>query len=69
MKKFYEKPVVEITVFDVEDVITTSAVIINSADAANAEDVADMIAKINGGTYSSSGVDQAEMYSRSTYGW
>ncbi len=24
MKKFYENPVVEITVFDVEDVITTS---------------------------------------------
>ena len=26
MKKFYELPVVEITVFDVEDVITTSIV-------------------------------------------
>ncbi len=25
MKKFYESPIVEITVFDVEDVITTSA--------------------------------------------
>ena len=26
MKKFYESPIVEFTVFDVEDVITTSAI-------------------------------------------
>lgn len=29
MKKFYESPVVEITVFDVEDVITTSVKNVN----------------------------------------
>ena len=31
MKKFYNSPVVEITVFDVEDIITASAAI-NTAD-------------------------------------
>ncbi len=33
MKKFYESPIVELTVFDVEDVITASAVIyVNTLD-------------------------------------
>jgi hypothetical protein len=32
MKKFYESPVVEITVFDVEDVITTSVKNIDTTD-------------------------------------
>jgi hypothetical protein len=32
MKKFYELPVVEITVFDVEDVITTSVTKVNTAE-------------------------------------
>ena len=32
MKKFYESPIVEITVFDVEDVITTSAAVTTSVD-------------------------------------
>ena len=31
MKKFYETPMVEFTVFDVEDVITTSAIAVETA--------------------------------------
>jgi hypothetical protein len=37
MKKFYEIPVVEITVFDVEDVITASAGTVSTNDMDNAE--------------------------------
>jgi len=41
MKKFYNSPVVEITVFDVEDIITTSAAIPTiSTDNMSTEDAA-----------------------------
>ena len=42
MKKFYNSPVVEITVFDVEDVITTSAI---STQGMNTEDFVAEVAK------------------------
>ncbi len=34
MKKFYEQPVVEITAFDVEDIMTASSVAVNSPEIA-----------------------------------
>lgn len=54
MKKIYESPIVEITVFDVEDVITTSVATINTATewtAANvAADVAAYATKVGADT-------------------
>lgn len=42
MKKFYNSPVVEITVFDVEDIITASAI---STQGMNTEDFVAEVAK------------------------
>lgn len=42
MKKFYESPVVEITVFDVEDVITTSVTNIDTTDGNVAKYIEDV---------------------------
>ena len=42
MKKFYENPVVEITVFDVEDVITTSVTGVIIVDTATTDAVAEI---------------------------
>lgn len=36
MKKFYENPVVEITVFDIEDVITASSIAVDTTGDADA---------------------------------
>ena len=45
MKKFYESPIVEITVFDVEDVITTSVATINTATEWDANTVKNNVAE------------------------
>ena len=62
MKKFYEQPVVEITVFDEESIMTASTVETARLDD---EQLAAMVDDINNKT----GVTvQAKAYS-STYGW
>ena len=43
MKKFYESPIVELTVFDVEDVITTSAVNTGTMDVSSIDTLVDQI--------------------------
>lgn len=48
MKKFYNSPVVEITVFDVEDVITTSAISTTNMTAEQAEVFAGALAEQHG---------------------
>ncbi len=71
MKKFFEMPVVEITVFDVEDVISTSVVAgpIDTADSVNADAVNAVIADINNnGAWKSAGYDAAATYEAS-YNW
>ncbi len=66
MKKFYESPIVELTVFDVEDVITTSA--ITSIDtAADGTDVDALIADIQRKTYNGNAVNAAAY--NSSYNW
>ena len=45
MKKFYESPVVEITVFDVEDVITAS---VQSTNAMNTDQLDALVSDIEG---------------------
>ncbi|MBR5613975.1 MAG: hypothetical protein IKW64_01550 [Clostridia bacterium] len=66
MKKFYESPIVELTVFDVEDVITTSA--ITSIDtAATGTDVEALIADIQGKTYNGGAVNAAAY--NNSYSW
>ena len=63
MKKIYESPIVEITVFDVEDVITTSAgtatIDTTSWTATDAEAVAGYAAKV--------GADKVGVYSTSSW--
>ena len=62
MKKFYEQPVVEITVFDEESIMTASTV---ETARLTDEQLAAMVDDINNKT----GVTvQAKAY-RSTYGW
>lgn len=62
MKKFYEQPVVEITVFDEESIMTASTV---ETARLTDEQLAAMVDDINNKT----GVTvQAKAYS-STYGW
>ncbi len=71
MKKFFEMPVVEITVFDVEDVISTSVAAgpIDTADVANKAAVDAVIADINdNGAWKSAGYDAAEAY-KASYNW
>lgn len=43
MKKFYENPVVEITVFDVEDVITASNILSTPVTESNVTEVVNAI--------------------------
>ena len=62
MKKFYEQPVVEITVFDEESIMTASTV---ETARLTDEQLAAMVSDIHNKT----GVTvQAKAY-RSTYGW
>ena len=62
MKKFYEQPVVEITVFDEESIMTASTV---ETARLNEEQLEAMVRDINNKT----GVTvQAKAY-RNTYGW
>ena len=65
MKKFYESPIVEITVFDVEDVITTSVATINTATDWTADDVAKDIAAYAGMV----DANAVGHYKNSTYNW
>ncbi|MBQ9757008.1 MAG: hypothetical protein IJW15_01145 [Clostridia bacterium] len=64
MKKFYESPIVELTVFDVEDVITASGVVNTITDT---EDVEALINAINAGTYSGAQIDRTATYG--AYNW
>lgn len=64
MKKFYESPIVELTVFDAEDVITTSAIVIDTAaTGANLETLVNEIQKAAYGN-----VEKVEAYN-SSYNW
>lgn len=64
MKKFYESPIVELTVFDVEDVITASGEIeVNTLEA----DVEALKATINGSTYANANEVKATTYG--SYNW
>lgn len=63
MKKFYEQPVVEITVFDEESIMTAS--IVETSLLTDAELQA-MVIDINRKT---GGTVQAKAYNRNTYGW
>ncbi len=65
MKKFYENPVVEITVFDVEDVITVSVVGSTLTDAA-AEQLIDAI-ETEGAVIENTNIIAAKKYS--AYNW
>ncbi|MBR2453188.1 MAG: hypothetical protein IKB32_03985 [Clostridia bacterium] len=65
MKKFYESPIVELTVFDVEDVITASGIVNTITDG---EDVEALIQAINNNTYTGT-VDAAEKYVAGSYNW
>ena len=64
MKKFYENPVVEITVFDVEDVITVSVVGTTLAPGA-AEQLIDAIE--SGAVIENTSIIAAKKYS--AYNW
>ncbi len=64
MKKFYESPIVEFTVFDVEDVITTSAV--DTANL-NAQDLEALITEINNSSTAAAPIKAAKY--GSTYSW
>lgn len=64
MKKFYETPMVELTVFDVEDVITTSAIMTGTM---NAGEINTLIAEMNEEEVSAAGVDYLGNYH--TYQW
>lgn len=64
MKKFYESPIVELTVFDAEDVITTSAIVIDTvATGANLEA---LVSEIQAAAYCN--VEKVEAYN-SSYNW
>ncbi len=70
MKKFFEMPVVEITVFDVEDVITTS--VVYSTDAEVAAEITALIDNINkAGTsgYNGTNIQSAARYDSTSYNW
>ncbi len=70
MKRFYESPVVEITIFDAEDVIATAAnaevtsIVVDTA--ADTDGVAAMLEAINTGR--KLGIKQAKKFS-DTFGW
>ena len=66
MKKFYESPIVELTVFDVEDVITTSA--IGGIDTTTTAGVDALIADIQNATTTAGGAVGAKAYN-SSYNW
>lgn len=64
MKKFYESPIVELTVFDAEDVITTSAVVIDTA--ATGANLEALVSGIQTAAYGN--VEKVEAYN-SSYNW
>ncbi len=65
MKKFYETPMVEFTVFDVEDVITTSAIMTGTMDAS---EIDTLIAEIEADA-AVAGVDVLGNYHNASYQW
>ena len=66
MKKFYESPIVEITVFDVEDVITTSVTTAGVTGQPMADYIADVKADLGMDTSSAA----SEVYDfQSVYQW
>jgi hypothetical protein len=64
MKKFYEIPVVEITVFDVEDVITASAGTVSTNDVSDINAFIDTVEE----QYTVAGT-QATVGAYSSYQW
>lgn len=64
MKKFYESPIVELTVFDAEDVITTSAIVIDTA--ATGANLEALVSEIQTAAYGN--VEKVEAYN-SSYNW
>lgn len=64
MKKFYESPIVELTVFDAEDVITTSAIVIDTA--ATGVSLEALVSGIQTAAYGN--VEKVEAYN-SSYNW
>lgn len=64
MKKFYESPIVELTVFDAEDVITTSAIVIDTA--ATGANLETLVSEIQKAAYGN--VEKVEAYN-SSYNW
>ncbi len=64
MKKFYESPIVEFTVFDVEDVITTSAV---DTAILNEQDLDALVTEINNSSTDAAYIKAAKY--GSTYNW
>lgn len=68
MKKFYENPVVEITVFDVEDVITTSLTGLNGGSTLNEAAANELVKAIeDGAKIDNTTVIAARKYS--AYNW
>lgn len=66
MKKFYELPVVEITVFDVEDVITTSIVSTRNLEGA---DLAAFTAGVEAQYGGDNGTVVTSAYEGGSYTW
>ena len=64
MKKIYEQPVVEITAFDVEDIMTTSVVSISTLEAEGQDALLAAVESANSGTT----VTKATVYNNS-FGW
>ena len=68
MKKFYENPVVEITVFDVEDVITTSLTGLNGGSTLSEAAADELVQAIeDGAKIDNTTVIAARKYS--AYNW
>ena len=67
MKKFYETPMVEFTVFDVEDVITTSVASIPTAGMSE-EQINTLFADIKDDA-ATAGTDFLGNYKSSSYNW
>lgn len=63
MKKFYESPIVEFTVFDVEDVITTSAI-----DTLTYQGLDALVNEINSSSTDTDHIKAAK-YGNGTYEW
>ena len=58
MKKIYEKPMVELTKFDVEDIITASGIVVDTSSLSNEEKNAITDPVKTAGSYDAVGVYQ-----------